>query len=45
MWFFMFTGVEIQIEMPKQFMSLVVFNLKNSYIWVPDLYILKLFEV
>ena len=41
----MFAGIEIQIEVSKQFMSLIIFNLKNSNIWVPDLYILQLFKV
>jgi hypothetical protein len=43
--FFMFAGIEIQIKMSKQFMSLIIFYLENSNVWVPDLYILQLFEV
>jgi hypothetical protein len=45
MGFFVFTGIEIKIKVSKQLMSLIIFNLENSYVWVPDLHILQLFEV
>lgn len=41
----MFPSIEIQVKMPEQLMSLIIFNFENPDIWVPNLNFLQLFEI